>query len=132
MLNITKTIEYSLIAIRHINDKGTNKLCTSKEISEFYNIPKELLAKTMQKLCKKGYLKTKKGPHGGYYINTNLNDISLINLIEDIEGPVALIECVSNLNCTINDTCNIKSPLKKINNNIRKVLSDITLYDLTT
>ena len=132
MLNITKTIEYSLIAIRHMHEHGANKLCTSKEISEFYNIPKELLAKTMQKLCKKGYLKTIKGPHGGYFINTNLNNTSLINLIEDIEGPVALIKCASDINCNINDICNVKSPLVKINNNIRKVLGDITLHDLTT
>ena len=90
MLNITKTIEYSLIAIRHINDNGNNRLCTSKEISKTYNIPKEILAKTMQKLCKKGYLNTIKGAYGGYYLNTKLEKISLIKFIEDIEGPIGV------------------------------------------
>ena len=56
MLNINKTIEYALIAIRHINNNNTNKLCTSREIANIYNIPQEILAKTLQKLCKKGYL----------------------------------------------------------------------------
>ena len=56
MLNITKTVEYSLIAIRHINNNGKNKLWTSKEIAFKYNIHRELLAKILHKLCKKGYL----------------------------------------------------------------------------
>ena len=53
MLNITKTIEYGLIAMRHISEQ--NNLCSAKEISEIYHVPKEIMAKTMQKLCRKGY-----------------------------------------------------------------------------
>tara|TARA_Y100001970_G_scaffold279191_1_gene386088 strand:- start:649 stop:1047 length:399 start_codon:yes stop_codon:yes gene_type:complete len=131
MLNITKTIEYSLIAIRHINYNGNDRLCTSKEISTTYNIPKEILAKTMQKLCKKGYLNTVKGAYGGYYLNTNLENISLITFIEDIEGPVGVVKCSTDLNCDLKDICNIKSPILKINDNIRKVLSEVSLYEIT-
>ena len=91
MLNITKTIEYALIALRHINEYGLGKLCTTKEISTIYNIPKELLAKIMQKLCKKGYLNTVKGAYGGYFIKKQLNKISLIEFIESLEGPVGVV-----------------------------------------
>ena len=56
MFNITKTIEYALIALRHINNGG-DKVYTSKEIASLYNIPGELLAKILQKLCKKGWQK---------------------------------------------------------------------------
>ena len=45
MLNITKTIEYALIALRHINNNDKGRLYTSKEIASTYNIPQELLAK---------------------------------------------------------------------------------------
>ena len=131
MLNITKTIEYSLIAIRHINDNGNNRLCTSKEISKTYNIPKEILAKTMQKLCKKGYLNTIKGAYGGYYLNTKLEKVSLIKFIEDIECPIGVVKCSTNLNCDLHDMCNIQSPILKINHNIRKVLSEVSLYEIT-
>ena len=67
MLNITKTIEYALIAIRHINQVDKKYLCKAKEISSIYNIPPEILAKTLQKLCKLDYLNAIKGSHGGYY-----------------------------------------------------------------
>ena len=65
MLNITKTIEYALIAIRHISQNKVNDISSAKEISSVYNIPHEIMAKTMQKLCKVGYLGAIKGPHGG-------------------------------------------------------------------
>ena len=54
MLNITKKVEYGLIAISHIKKYGSNKkLFSSKEIANIYNIPREILAKTMQILRKK-------------------------------------------------------------------------------
>ena len=55
-INNTKAIEYGLIAMRHINKCDKNKLCSAKEIAAIYHIPQEIMAKTMQKLCKKGYL----------------------------------------------------------------------------
>ena len=67
MLNITKTVEYALIALRHINN-ADGKVHTSKEIALLYNIPRELLAKTLQKLCKKGYLNAIQGPMEDIYL----------------------------------------------------------------
>ena len=72
MLNITKTVEYALIAMKHMNQKDGNALSSSREISENYHIPKELMAKTMQKLSKKGYNRSIKGSFGGYYLNISL------------------------------------------------------------
>ena len=131
MLNITKTLEYALIAIRHINNNGKGRLCTSREIASTYNIPLELLAKILQKLCKKGYLRGKKGTNGGYSLNKNLENINLIDFIESMEGPVGLVKCSIDLNCELLDLCNIKNPMNQINHNIRKTLSKLSLYELT-
>ena len=131
MLNITKTIEYALIALRHINNNDKGRLYTSKEIASTYNIPQELLAKILQKLCKIGYLTGIKGAHGGYSLNKNLSKINLIDFIESIEGPVGMVKCITDLDCALLDICSIKSPINKINKNIRKALSKISLYELT-
>jgi len=130
MLKVTKTIEYGLIAMRHINEQN-NQLCSSKKIATKYHIPPELLAKTMQKLCKKGYLKAIKGSKGGYLLNKNLNSIHLVDFIEDIEGPIGIVECTIDTNCDLLDFCNIKSPINKINKNIRDLLNNVSLYEIT-
>ena len=89
------------------------------------------MAKTMQKLCKKNYVKAVQGPNGGYYLNKKMNSMHLIDFIEDIEGPIGLVECSIDKNCNLLDFCNIKSPINKINQNIRTVLNQINLYDIT-
>tara|TARA_B100001769_G_C21856227_1_gene463932 strand:- start:158 stop:556 length:399 start_codon:yes stop_codon:yes gene_type:complete len=131
MLNINKTIEYALIAIRHINNNSKGKQCTSREIASTYNIPKELLAKTLQKLCKKGYLSSIKGANGGYLLNKNLENINFIDFIESIEGPIGIVKCSTDLNCELLDLCNIKNPMNLVNNNIRKTLKKLNLHELT-
>jgi len=131
MLNITKTVEYALISIRHINNNGKGRLYTTREIASTYSIPQELLAKILQKLCKKGYLTGKKGSGGGYSLNRNLENINLIEFIESIEGPVGLVQCSANLNCELINICNIKNPINQINHSIRKTLSKLSLHELT-
>ena len=130
MLNITKSVEYGLIAIRHINN-NKNTIVSTKEIANLYYLPYELLAKILQKLCKKKYLAAIKGPNGGYKMKKQLNNISLIKFIEDIEGPVGITKCSIDLECEQIETCNIKSPIDKINQNIRTMLSNTSLSELT-
>ena len=130
MLNINKSIEYSLIAIKHIKSKS-NKLCSANEIANQYNIPKEILAKILQRLSKCGYLNSIKGSNGGYSLNKNLEKINLIDFIETIEGPIGTVKCNLKLDCNIYDICNIKNPMNMINNNIRNSLKKLKIYDLT-
>ena len=130
MLNITKTIEYALIAIRHISRKEGDDVSSAKEISSLYNIPHEIMAKTMQKLCKLGYLGAIKGSHGGYFLNKPLNRINLIDFMESIEGPIGIVKCSVDEHCNIMEVCNIKAPIHKINDNIRNVLSKISVNEV--
>ena len=132
MLNITKTIEYSLIAIQHLNQKDKKNLSSAKEIASSYNIPYANMAKIMQKLCKLDYLGAIKGAHGGYYLKNTTPNINLIDFMESIEGPIGIIKCSTDSNCNIYDICNIKTPLNKINENIRNVLNELKINDIIT
>ena len=96
-----------------------------------YNIPQELLAKILQKLCKEGYLNGKKGTNGGYSLNKDLAKVNLIDFIESIEGPIGIVKCSIDLECDLLNICNIKDPMHQINHNIRKTLSKLNLQELT-
>ena len=130
MLNITKSIEYSLIAIRHLSEKKDGDISSAKEMSTLYRIPNEIMAKTMQKLCKLNYLAAIKGAHGGYYLKSPIDKINLIDFMESIEGPIGIVKCSIDAHCNIANVCNIKSPISKINNNIRSVLSKLQINDI--
>ena len=130
MLKITRKTEYALIALKHLQ-MNSNNLISAKEISNKYLIPKQLLAKILQQMSKLNYINAIQGVYGGYQINKNLNNISLTKFIEDLEGPIAMVDCSLNIDCLQIENCNIKTPINKINDNIRSILNNISLHEIT-
>ena len=122
MLKITKKTEYALIAIRHIEDNKI--LVSSNDIAKQYDIPRELMAKA-------GYLKAIKGPNGGYKSQISLENISLREFMESIEGPLGLIDCYTSKDCKQINACNIKDPIKRINSSLLNFLDNISLVEIT-
>ena len=131
MLKLTRKLEYALIALRHMQDKG-DTFISAKEIADMYLIPRELLAKTLQQMAKLNYIRATQGPRGGYRIRKGLTKISLTQFIEDIEGPIGIVDCSINSDCIQLGNCNIRMPLKQINNNIRSIFNGIRVGDITS
>ncbi len=132
MLRLTKKVEYALIALRHIAEKSDTEVSKTKEISEHYHIPQELLAKILQKLNRAGIIQSMQGPRGGYVLVRPLNEIPLSTIIEAIEGSYHFVECASGdkEDCFLIDDCVIRSPLLRINQEIRRFLSKVTVQQV--
>lgn len=129
MLKITRKVEYALIAVRHLKENSEN-LITANEISSSYGIPKEILAKTMQKLAKKNIIKSVKGPYGGYKAMDKSSSTTLNDFFEILEGPTAIMDCYFDSGCDHLPSCNIRTPINKINDSIRNLFEKLTLADI--
>ena len=129
MLKITRKVEYGLIAVRHLKENSEN-LITANEISSSYGIPKEILAKTMQKLAKKNIIKSVKGPYGGYKAMDKSSSTTLNDFFEILEGPTAIMDCYFDSGCDHLTHCNIRTPINKINDSIRNLFDKLTLADI--
>ena len=130
MLKLTRKLEYALIALRHMQVKGS-ALSSTKEISNMYTIPRELLAKTLQQMVRLEYIDAVQGPHGGYRIYKALTKISLTQFVEELEGPFGMVNCSISSDCIQLNNCNIRMPINKINDNIRSIFNDIPITDIT-
>ena len=130
MLKLTRKLEYALIALRHMQMKG-DTLSSTKEISDMYIIPRELLAKTLQQMARLQYIDAVQGPKGGYRIDKVLSKINLTQFVEEMEGPLEMVECNVNSDCIQINTCNIRMPINKINQNIRSLFNKINITDIT-
>jgi Rrf2 family protein len=131
MVRFTKKVEYALIALRYIAN-AKDDIITAKQISNKFNIPYELMAKILQKLKKENILDSNQGVNGGYKIIRQLNEISLSSLIDIIEGKMAIVECLheKDLNeCFILDTCSIRSPINKMQNELKNLLKNKMVSD---
>jgi len=132
MLRLTKKVEYALIALRHIASKGEGEVSKTKEIAEQYRIPHELLAKILQKLNRTGLIRSVQGPRGGYALARPLDQVSLSAIIELIEGDYNFVECAANKedDCLLFQDCVIRSPLLRINQEIRRFLDTVTVQEV--
>ena len=132
MFKLSKKIEYGLIAVKHIAAQRAGDILTAKEISNKYDIPYELLSKVLQRLAKEKVIASHQGVKGGYTLAMNPNNLKISSLIEAIEGPQHITECMSGKYelCNQYKTCIIKDPLAKVQSNINGVFNKMTLSEI--
>lgn len=130
MLKLTRKTEYSLIALRHMQSVDEDDVVSTREISDRYEIPYPLLAKILQELARKGIVQPVQGPRGGYRLKAKLDSITLREFFESLEGPLGIMDCYFDSNCEIVKTCNIRSPVERINKTMRNMLDGMTVSDV--
>lgn len=131
MLKLTKKADYGLIAMRHLAEHAGVAACSAKDLAEMYSIPQEALAKILQKLVRAQLLVSHQGTNGGYVLARSAREISALEVIQAIEGPLFITSCSANGDCEQVDRCNVREPLRKVNRTIEEVLSKLTIFDMT-
>lgn len=131
MLRISKKTEYAIIALVDMAGNGNDTLVTVKNLSDRYNIPREILGKVLQSLAKNNLINSHQGVKGGYQLLLPLKDINIKTIIQTVDGPIQLVDCAvgSDCNCGQIDNCNIKSPMEFIQSELIKFFDNITLQD---
>ena len=131
MLKITRLADYSILIICCFNKNSRVKL-TAPEISKLTGLSLHTVNKILAKLVKGKILNTSRGVSGGYVASKELDDISINDIIEIVEGPVAITDCISDHSkkCNLIDICGTKKALSYVNNAIIKTLQDIKIKDI--
>jgi Rrf2 family transcriptional regulator, cysteine metabolism repressor len=104
-----------------------------REISAAQDIPLRFLEQILLLLKRAGYLKSKKGPNGGYYLAKAPSRISAAEIIRVMDGPLAPIDCVSvtaHEVCPRENVCGLKGLWKETRDAIAAILEKTTLADL--
>jgi Rrf2 family protein len=136
MLRLTKKADYSLIALKHFaamrSVEGTGSPALSaKELAESSGIPLPLLSKLLQKLGKTGFLVSEYGTNGGYRLARDPREISALQVIRAIDGPIVLANCFTSATaCGHSDRCTIKRPLRRIHDGILRLLDSVSIEDM--
>ena len=94
-MKISRSTGYALVAVGYIAKHKEQKIILSNTISEEYNIPLEYLLKIMQQLVRANVLRSKRGPRGGFSLAKPIKKITMLEVIEAVDGPM-----VSRLNLT--------------------------------
>jgi FeS assembly SUF system regulator len=129
MLRLSKKADYALIAITHLT--LTSGSSSAREIAELFDIPVELMAKVLQRLTRRGLLTSQQGTRGGYQLARAASGISIADVIQAIDGPVAVTACSAHADrCGQFAKCNVRDPLWKIREIIVSALKTTTVSEL--
>jgi Rrf2 family protein len=104
-----------------------------RDISAAQEIPERFLEQILLLLKRTGYLRSKKGPHGGYYLAKPPAKISVAEVIRVMDGPLAPIDCVSvtaHEVCSREKFCGLKSLWKETRDAIARILERTSFAEL--
>lgn len=132
MLKLTKKADYGLIALKHLAVQGPAS-SSAKEIAETYGVPVALLSKILQKLVKNGFLQSEHGTNGGYKLARPAAEITALEVIRCIDGPIFLTACFTEHGyCCHTDKCIVRDPLQKVHEGILRLLASISIADMSS
>lgn len=131
MLKLSKKVDYALIALMHLARQPLDASSSAREIATDFALPHDLLAKILQRLGREGLVASQQGTKGGYRLAQAAEGISVVRVIEAVEGPMSLTQCFTDDGaCDQFDRCNIKSPLARLNDEVLVMLSRVTIASM--
>ena len=133
---LSKKTKYGLKALTYIARQTENVPVQIGTIAKSENISHKFLESILLTLKKSGFLGAKKGKGGGYYLLREAQDIKMTEVIRVLEGPIALVPCVS-LNfyekcddCPDENACSVHKLMIQVRDNTLQVLRNTSLADL--
>ena len=133
---ISKKTKYGLKALAYLARQEQNKPVLIGEIAENQQISQKFLEAILLELKKSGFLGSKKGKGGGYYLRKPSDEISIAAVIRVLDGPIAWLPCVS-LNyyekcedCASEETCELNRLMIRVRDNILDIVEKNTIEDL--
>ena len=135
MLALSRKTDYALVSLAHlVAERGA--CVSSTRLAEAVEAPEALLRNILKDLARAGLLQAKRGPYGGYRFSREPSSINLLEVVESIEGPVAMVRCCSpgetpeEHGCVHSPMCKIQHTMRMMHEGVLSVLRGITVADL--
>ncbi len=130
MFKVNKLTDYATVVLIEI--ARSDVVRSSQHLSVRTGIPLPTVAKLMKSLAKGGLVTSTRGAGGGYALGRNPVEITVADVIQAVEGPIALTACAdtSDEHCGIESVCPVQGKWNKVNTAVRAALGEVTLMDM--
>jgi len=121
-MQVTREGDYGIRSVLYLARQPFKKVSFVNEISEDYKIPRSFLAKILQKLVKAKIVRSYRGVKGGFSLAKQARDISVLDVLEAIQGKLALNSCITDKKkCSFSRQC----PTHYLWINVQSKMSDM-------
>lgn len=142
MLTLTRKTDYGLIALSHLA-ANQGRVVSAREIAAKYRVPLALLMNLLKLCAGAGLVESVRGARGGYRLGKPADQITLVELVEAIEGPLRLSQChgltepQGNIqpadkepSCQVGSCCPVRVAVNNVHMRLQGFLSEMTIADV--
>ena len=133
---LTKKAQYALYALRYLAFKKDKGPVLIKEIVEAEFLRQKFIEAILVDLKNAGFVNSKKGKNGGYYLIKEPKDINFADIIRIFDGAIALLPCATYkyyekcTKCNNDDDCGLRNVVKEIRDKTVAIMKELTLQDV--
>jgi FeS assembly SUF system regulator len=133
MIRISKLTDYGFVVLTRFADRQRQVIANARDLSLETGLPLPTVSKLLKQLAKKGLLQAHRGARGGYMLTRDPETITVVDVIEALDGPIAITDCVTgstDSDCEILDSCKVRPHWNRITERVREALNAISLASL--
>ncbi len=129
MIRMSRLTDYAIVLLAHLA-RGARAL-TAQELASRSRVPLPTVSKLCKELSRAGLLVSHRGRRGGYHLSRPPDRISVADIVEVLEGPIALTECTTpGLACDLEAVCPAKATMDPVSRAIQGALENVPLSSL--
>ena len=137
MLSFSRKTDYALVALAYLGQKrlAGQPVVSARQIAEQFKLPVPLLMNILKDLAHCGIIDSTRGAHGGYQLLADPSEVTLLDVVDAIEGPARLAPCcvddtaIAEVGCEIAPVCPVHQPIRQLNQRLLDFLREVTLAD---
>ena len=130
MLRVTKLTDYATVVLTVLATRPGDVL-SATELADLARLEAPTVSKLLKPLAQAGLVCSQRGAHGGYRLSRAATEISLIEIVEAMEGPLAMTECSQHdSQCGLADQCGVRANWRLINDVVADALRGVTLAQM--
>lgn len=152
MLSLTRKSDYALVALSYLGQQqGGEQAVSARKIADQFGLPLPLLMNILKALSHAGLVTSTRGPQGGYVLASKPCDVTILDVVNAIEGPIRVAMCTpqdgfehggeglklagpdrhdKHACCPAAGMCPIEGPIRRLNQQLQQFLAGVTLADL--
>ncbi len=131
-MRLTHLADYAVVMMTAAARREPCARLSATDLADETGVPLPTAQKLMQKLAAHGLLVGQRGAGGGYALARPVNEISLADIVEAVEGPIVLTMCADGVNheCALDQHCRVKPHMSVVGDAIRTSLGAVSLQEL--
>jgi len=131
MMELTRKGEYAIRGIVYLATQPADQVCLLSDIAAAVDVPQTFLAKIFQQFSKIGLVRSYRGTGGGFILGRAPEKISLLEVVEAVEGSILPNRCVvGDDECDRSSSCKVHPVWLRVQEQVRGILAAVSLKEL--